>query len=246
VNGTEALDKFRAGQHSLVITDVRMPGRDGFELMREVQTSSARTAVILLTAYGCVPDAVEAMRNGACDYLVKPVCFEKLELAVEQVLRRAERSSKEFGKDTETLIGTSPAWERALERARQAAATDADVLIEAESGTGKELMARLIHRLSRRQPGPFVALNCTAFPETLLESELFGHARGAFTGRSARVRESSRRRTAERCCSMKWARCRWRCNPSCCARCRSASSTAWIEPDGTRRYPGDCHHQPSA
>jgi DNA-binding NtrC family response regulator len=178
VNGTEALAKFRAGLHSLVITDVRMPGRDGFELMREVQASSARTAVILLTAYGCVPDAVEAMRNGACDYLVKPVCFEKLELAVEQVLRRAE----EFGKDTETLIGHSPAWEQAVERARQAAATDADILIEAESGTGKELIARLIHRLSHRKPGPFIALNCTAFPETLLESELFGHARGAFTG----------------------------------------------------------------
>jgi two-component system response regulator AtoC len=178
VNGTEALQKFRAGQHSLVITDVRMPGRDGFELMREVQTSSARTAVILLTAYGCVPDAVEAMRNGACDYLVKPVCFEKLELAVEQVLRRAEG----FGKDTETLIGHSPAWQQALDRARQAAATDADILIEAESGTGKELIARLIHRLSRRKPGPFVALNCSAFPESLLESELFGHARGAFTG----------------------------------------------------------------
>ncbi len=178
VNGTEALEKFRAGSHSLVITDVRMPGCDGFELMREVQTSSARTAVILLTAYGCVPDAVEAMRNGACDYLVKPVCFEKLELAVEQVLRRAEES----GKETETLVGHSPAWEQALERVRQAASTDADVLIEAESGTGKELIARLIHRLSRRKPGPFVALNCSAFPETLLESELFGHARGAFTG----------------------------------------------------------------
>jgi DNA-binding NtrC family response regulator len=178
VNGTEALAKFRGGLHSLVITDVRMPGRDGFELMREVQTSSARTAVILLTAYGCVPDAVEAMRNGACDYLVKPVCFEKLELAVEQVLRRAE----EFGKDTEALIGHSPLWEQALDRARQAAATDADVLIEAESGTGKELIARLIHRLSHRKAGPFVALNCSAFPETLLESELFGHARGAFTG----------------------------------------------------------------
>jgi len=178
VNGTEALAKFREGLHSLVITDVRMPGRDGFELMREVQTSSARTAVILLTAYGCVPDAVEAMRNGACDYLVKPVCFEKLELAVEQVLRRAE----EFGKDTEALIGHSPLWEQAIDRARQAAATDADVLIEAESGTGKELIARLIHRLSPRKAGPFVALNCSAFPETLLESELFGHARGAFTG----------------------------------------------------------------
>ena len=199
VNGTEALQKFRAGLHSLVITDVRMPGRDGFELMRElqmrdVQSSSAPTAVILLTAYGCVPDAVEAMRNGACDYLVKPVCFEKLELAVEQVLRRAEKvgnskdkdkdkdKDKARNKDTETLIGHSPAWEQALERARQAAATDADILIEAESGTGKELIARLIHRLSRRKGGPFVALNCTAFPESLLESELFGHARGAFTG----------------------------------------------------------------
>jgi DNA-binding NtrC family response regulator len=178
VNGAEALAKFRAGAYSLVITDVRMPVRDGFGLMREVQASSACTAVILLTAYGCVPDAVEAMRNGACDYLVKPVCFEKLELAVEQVLRRAE----EFDKDTETLIGHSPVWERALDRVRQAAATDADILIEAESGTGKELIARLIHRLGRRKQGPFVALNCTAFPETLLESEFFGHARGAFTG----------------------------------------------------------------
>jgi DNA-binding NtrC family response regulator len=190
VNGTEALQKFRARVHSLVITDVRMPGRDGFELLREVQMRdvqepSAATAVILLTAYACVPDAVEAMRNGACDYLVKPVCFEKLELAVENVLRRAERpgqSGKDKDRNSEALIGHAPAWQQALARARQAAATDADVLIEAESGTGKELIARLIHRLSSRKTGPFVALNCTAFPEALLESELFGHARGAFTG----------------------------------------------------------------
>jgi len=178
VNGVEALQKFRQHSHALVITDIRMPGRDGFELMREVQAASPRTAVILLTAYGCVPDAVQAIRSGACDYLVKPVCFEKLELAVEHVLRRAQAESK----DTEALVGSSPAWQQALERARQAAASDADILIEAESGTGKELVARLIHRLSRRRAGPFVALNCTAFPESLLESELFGHAKGAFTG----------------------------------------------------------------
>ncbi|MGB9074344.1 MAG: sigma-54 dependent transcriptional regulator [Terriglobales bacterium] len=178
VNGSEALTKFRHGLHPLVITDVRMPGRDGFELMREVQAAAPRTAVILLTAYGCVPDAVEAIRKGACDYLVKPVCFEKLELAVEQLLGRAQEQNKEV----EPLVGRSAVWQQALDRARQAAATDADVLIEAESGTGKELVARLIHRLSRRSRAPFVALNCTACPETLLESELFGHARGAFTG----------------------------------------------------------------
>jgi len=105
-NGADALGRFRQVRHPLVITDVRMPGRDGFELMREVQATSPRTAVILLTAYGCVPDAVEAIRNGACDYLVKPVCFEKLELAVEQVLQRAQQASKE----TESLVGHSTAW----------------------------------------------------------------------------------------------------------------------------------------
>jgi DNA-binding NtrC family response regulator len=135
------------------------------------------------------------MRHGACDYLVKPVAFEKLELAVEQVLARAQGQGDDVRRDgrlkddrvrddrKETeLIGHSPAWQLALARASQAALADADVLIEAESGTGKELVARFIHRTGVRKAGPFVAVNCAAFPETLLESELFGHARGAFTG----------------------------------------------------------------
>jgi len=174
----EALDKFRRVLHPLVVTDIRMPGADGFSVMREARTLAPHTAVILLTAFANVPDAVTAMKGGACDYLVKPVSFEQLEAAAERVLAQARTQAE----STEALAGHAPGWLRALGRARQAAASGADVLIEAESGTGKELVARLIHRLSPRRDHAFVAVNCSAFPETLLESELFGYARGAFTG----------------------------------------------------------------
>jgi DNA-binding NtrC family response regulator len=185
----EAIEKFLRGRHALVITDIRMPGAadhlpshlpsaDGFAVMRAVRAVAPQTAVILLTAYASITQAVAAMKDGACDYLIKPVSYEQLELAVARVLARARAEQdalKEIG-------GKSPLWLRALERARQAAASDADILIEAESGTGKELVARLIHRSSLRRSHPFIAVNCAAFPEALLESELFGHTKGAFTG----------------------------------------------------------------
>jgi two-component system response regulator AtoC len=134
--------------------------------------------VILLTAFGSVPDAVTAMRNGACDYLVKPVAFDQLEQAAQKILGHIQTAPHDPG----LLVGHSPAWLRAVDRARQVAGIDADILIQAESGTGKELLARMIHRLSLRRDGAFIAVNCAAFPETLLESELFGYAKGAFTG----------------------------------------------------------------
>ena len=185
-NAEEALERFRRGMHPLIVTDIRMPSRmpgrvpeeDGLFVMRAARELAPHTAVILLTAFASVPDAVAAMKDGACDYLVKPVSFEHLEQSAERILVQA-RTQAEAVKN---LGGHAPTWLKALDRARQAAASSADILIEAESGTGKELVARLIHRLSPRRDRPFVAVNCAAFPETLLESELFGHTKGAFTG----------------------------------------------------------------
>ena len=174
----EGIARFRRHPHPLVVTDIRMPDGDGFFLMRQVHTWEPRTAVILLTAFGSVPDAVQAVQAGACDYLEKPVVFEVLERKAQEILARVQGT----GPEASELVGQDPAWRKAVERARRAAASDADILIQAESGTGKEMLARMIHRLSPRHERPFVAVNCAAFPESLLESELFGHTRGAFTG----------------------------------------------------------------
>ncbi len=180
----------------LVITDVRMRDGDGFEVMKKVQAESPNTAVILLTAFGNVADAVSSMKSGACDYLTKPVSFDQLQGAVTRVLERM--SAQEIVISAETalasatsvkapeglagIVGRAPQLLQALQRARAAASTNADVLVEAESGTGKELLAKFIHESSDRSGKPFIAINCAAVPENLIESELFGHVKGAFTG----------------------------------------------------------------
>jgi DNA-binding NtrC family response regulator len=182
---SEAMHKFGQRAFPLVVTDVRMPDGDGFHLMRSLRQSAPETAVIILTAFGNVPDAVQAMRGGACDYLTKPISFEQLQGAVMRVMQRRPLPAPAGDRNTVVIIGSSQSLVRTMDRARHAARTTADVLIEAESGTGKEVLARYIHQNSERRDQPFVAVNCAALPEHLLESELFGHVKGAFTGANA-------------------------------------------------------------
>jgi len=178
----EAIRNLEGKEFDLVVTDIRMPDGTGMEVMRSVRELSPGTAVILLTAFGSVPDAVSAMRDGALDYLTKPISFDQLQATAAQVMHRARQMAAIEPAAAGDIVGRSPLLIRAIQRARAAAGTGADVLIEAESGTGKELLARFIHDSSDRCRKPFVAVNCAAVPEALLESELFGHGRGAFTG----------------------------------------------------------------
>jgi DNA-binding NtrC family response regulator len=175
----EALCRLREKFYHLVITDMRMPEMTGFDLLKKVKASTPQTPVVLLTAYGTIQNAVDAMKQGAFDYLLKPFSSASL----ESVVRRALSSVPDRGaSQTYEIVTQDPDFSRMLDRARQAAASTATVLIEAESGTGKELLARMVHQLSPRAANPFVAVNCAALPENLLESELFGFEKGAFTG----------------------------------------------------------------
>jgi two-component system, NtrC family, response regulator HydG len=190
--GGAAIELVRHRPYSLVITDFRLPDTDGLELLRQVRTLLPDVEVLVITAFGNIPLAVDAIRHGAYDFLSKPFKRAELEHAVARAVERqalaaenrrlklelAERGSSPFSR----VVGQSPAIQRVLQMAEQVAPSSATVLVVGESGTGKEVVAETIHRLGPRRDRPLVKVNCAALPETLLEAELFGHERGAFTG----------------------------------------------------------------
>ncbi len=189
-NADEALQALRSSPYDLVITDVKMPGETGLTLLGRVREAWVDTPVIVMTGYGSVEDAVSAMKAGAADYIIKPVEKAELLLLVDRALQtralRAElialRQEVEDKYGFDNIIGTSDAMVRLYEDISAVAASSATVLLHGPTGTGKELLAHAIHYRSARRSGPLVPVNCGAIPEQLLESELFGHERGAFTG----------------------------------------------------------------
>lgn len=189
-DGEAGLSLFRKESPSLVVTDLKMPGIDGFQLLKLIKEESPDTFVIVITAFGAIDNAVEAMKLGAYDYITKPFNRDELKLTVRKALamqglvdeNRLLKEELSGTAEFRNIIGASRAMEQVFAVVRKVADTEASVLITGESGTGKELVARALHAGSSRRAAPFVAVNCAAIPRDLLESELFGHVKGAFTG----------------------------------------------------------------
>ncbi len=199
-DGNTGLDLLRKHRVGVLLTDLMMPQTSGMDLLRAAKTIAPETEVVLMTAYGTVETAVDAMKEGAYDFVTKPLkrahvvriirnALEKQSLLVENRSLKAQLAEKR----RRQIIGTSLAWRRTMDIVMQAAPSEATVLLLGESGTGKELLARAVHDNSPRAKGPFVAVNCAAIPESILEAELFGYEKGAFTGAGSRATAASRR-----------------------------------------------------
>ncbi len=189
-DGNEGIEKVTKNDYQVVITDLKMPGKDGMAVLEFTKATKTTTEVIMITAYATAQTAVAAMRKGAYDYLIKPFEIDELRLKVKQIIdkERLQEENKELKQklqdkfSLDNIVGQSEAMAKVYQMIQKVAPSNATVLIRGESGTGKELVAHAIHQLSNRKNEPFIAVNCGALPESLLESELFGHEKGAFTG----------------------------------------------------------------
>jgi len=193
-NGLEALKRLQEENYSLVLLDLKMPGLNGIETLKKIRENDLNLPVIMMSAYGSIPEAVEAMKLGALDYLIKPFDIEELKIIINRAIKQYEleveniyhREEEEKRFNFDEIIGKSNSINKVLEMVKNVSPTTATVLITGESGTGKELIARAIHKNSLRKDSPFVVVNCVAFSPNLLESELFGHEKGSFTGAIAK------------------------------------------------------------
>jgi len=189
-DGRQAIDLIKSNSFDIIITDMKMPYHSGLEVLRQAKLSDKNSIVILITAHGSIEDAVEAIQSGAFHYLIKPFSLDEIEAVLEKAKEHLSLiNENDFLKEeittyasNENVIASDPIMRQLIKKAHQIAKSDSSVFISGESGTGKEVIARLIHRLSKRQHEQFITVNCAAIPDTLIESEFFGHEKGAFTG----------------------------------------------------------------
>ena len=230
--GEEGLRLAHAAHPDMVLTDLRMPGLDGIGLVRRLAEEFPGLPSVVISAHGSIDSAVEALQSGARDFLLKPCTHEALQVVLarlDHVLRLEQENAylrSEVASSAPAVIAESPAMQAVLDAARRVANSKGTVLITGESGTGKERVAQYLHFSSSRAQGPFIRVNCAALSESLLESELFGHERGAFTGAHKALPGASSWPTAARSCSTRSARSRRPSRASSCACSRRRSSSA--------------------
>ncbi len=233
-DGREALRKVESSRPDLIILDYMMPDLSGLEVLKELRKRENDTPVVMITAYGTMERAVEAMKEGAYDFITRPFEPDHIALVVRKALERqrlkrgVEILSEEVEERYRLVVGESAEMKQAVDLAKKAAGSSATVLLLGESGTGKEIFARAIHNWSERKERPFIAINSVGLSKELLESDLFGHEQGAFTGAHKIKKERSNWRTAERSFSTRLATSRGRCKPNSYASFKNANSKEWV------------------
>ncbi len=241
-NANRALELARSERFDLILSDVVMPGKDGLSLLEDLKAAGVSTPVVMVSGQAHIEMAVRATRLGAIDFLEKPLSTEKLSLTVENALRltRLEGENQELRRrlGKHEIIWKSERMRAVMDQIERVAASESRVCILGETGAGKELVARTLHEKSARRSGAFVTVNCAAVPADLIESELFGHEKGAFTG--AAVRRPGKFELAHRGTLFleRSVTCHCPCRPSCCARSRGAKSNAWAAPSASRSTSG--------